>query len=268
MLGKLMRAEWSALWKPVALLVGIMLVAGAVGTASFNGVEVTSGYYTSSSSFFSSATMGLLMLSLFCGFLVWASMVALFVFIVVRFYRTMFTDQGYLTLTLPVTAAQLVMAKFLMAFIIVAVAAILAMFLCSVMMTTVSSGELSLTWVFALSSGMFGMLDTEAPGAVLAGFLNTFVMSAYNVGLAFAALSLGAWWAKRHKVAAAVGIYLGASWLISLVFSILDMILIINSGGDFLMTVVSLVQILIYAGCAVGSVLLAIYAVKNKVDLS
>lgn len=268
MLGKLMGAEWKALWKPVVLLLGIMVAAGVVGTASFHGVEAASGYYTASSSFFTSASMGLLMLSLFCGFLVWAAMVALFVYVVVRFYRTMFTDQGYLTLTLPVSTGQLVAAKFLMAYLVVAVAGFVSTFLFSLMMTAVSAGELSLSWMFAAAGGMFGLMDTSELASALGGCLNILVMAGFNVGLAFLALTLGAWWSARHKVAAAVGVYLGTSWLLSLVFSTLDVLLIINSGSEPLMAVVSAVQILLYAACAVGCVLLAVYAVKNKVDLS
>lgn len=268
MLGKLMGAELRALWKPAVLLLGIMVAAGCAGIACFNGVEVTSGYYTSATSFFSNASATLLMASLFCGFLVWASVAALYVYVVVRFYRTMFTDEGYLTLTLPVPVASLVLAKFLVAFLLVVAASYLSTVLFSAMMTTVSSGELSLSWMIAAAGGMAGIADVGSPGSVLAGIVNVFVMAAYNLGLAFAALSLGAWWATRHKVAAAVGLYLGASWLLSLVFSVFGVILLFDSYSQLAMTVFGIVQMVFNAGVAVGAVALVVYVVKNKVDLS
>ena len=268
MLGKLMGAEWRALWKPAAILFGIMVVAGCAGVACFNGVEVTSGYYTSSTSFFSNASVTLLMASLFCGFLVWASLAALSVYVVVRFYRTMFTDEGYLTLTLPVPAATLVLAKFLVAFLLVVAASYLSTVLFSAMMTTVSSGELSLSWMIGAAGGMAGVADMGSAGSVLAGIVNIVVTAAFNLGLAFAALSLGAWWASRHKVAAAVGLYLGASWLLSLVFSVFGVILLFDSYSSVAMTVFGIVQMAFSAAVAVGAVALAAYVVKNKVDLS
>lgn len=268
MLGKLMRAEWLALWKPVVLLFGIMVAAGVAGSLSFHAVEASSGYYTALSSFFTSTAMGLLMLSLFCGFLVWAAMTALFIYVVVRFYRTMFTDQGYLTLTLPVTTGQLVGAKFLVALVIVVLAGFASTLLFSLMMTAVSAGELSLTWMFAAAGGMFGLMDVESIGSFLGGCVNIVVMAGFNVSLAFLALSLGAWWAQRHKVAAAVGVYLGVSWLLSLAFSTLDVLLIVNNSFEPVMTAVSFLQMLIYAGCAVAGVLIAVHVVRSKVDLS
>ena len=268
MLGKLIAAEWRGLWKPTVILIAIMLVAGLAGTACFHGVDVASGYYTSSSSFLTSATAGLLMASLFCGFLVWASLVALFVFLVVRFYRTMFTDEGYLTLTLPVSTLQLVGAKFLVAYCVLLVGAVLALVLVSLMMATVSSGELSFTWIVALAGGMVGLMDLSEFGSTVGGCVNVVIMTGFNLGLAFAALSVGAWWARRHKVAAAVGVYLGASWLLSLVFSSVDFAVILGSYNSVLLSALAIVRMIAYAGAAVGCFFLAVYVVKRKVDLS
>ena len=122
MLGKLFAQEMRALWKPAAIMLAVMVVAGVVGIGCIEATDAVSraaGFasrYVNEASAASNLTVVFVMAALFCGFLVWASLVAVYVFIAMRFYRTMFTDEGYLTLTLPVRAGTLVAAKFWAAF--------------------------------------------------------------------------------------------------------------------------------------------------------
>ena len=60
---------------------------------------------------------------------------------------------------------------------------------------------------------------------------NALVSAAYTVGLAFLSLTLGAWWARRHKVAAAVALYVGIGWVISLLFSIVGVLAMMGDTG-------------------------------------
>ena len=126
MLGKLFAQEMRALWKPAAIMLAVMVVAGVVGIGCIEATDAVSraaGFasrYVNEASAASNLTVVFVMAALFCGFLVWASLVAVYVFIAMRFYRTMFTDEGYLTLTLPVRAGTLVAAKFWAAFLLAA----------------------------------------------------------------------------------------------------------------------------------------------------
>ena len=97
------------------------------------------------------------------------------------------------------------------------------------------------------------MADGDVASA-LGGIVNTLVTCAYALGLAFCSLTLGSWWARRHKVAAAVGVYLAVGWAIALVFSIAG---VLAMAGDVVswnvaLTVVSLVQTLANIGVAAG----------------
>ena len=104
--------------------------------------------------------------------------------------------------------------------------------------------------------------------SVLGGIVNTLVTCAYALGLAFCSLTLGAWWARRHKVAAAVGVYLAAGWAIALVFSIAGVVAMAGSVAywDVALTVVSLAQTLANIGVAAGGLALAAHLVRTKVD--
>ena len=95
MLGKLLKHEWKSVWKiPTILLcvlMGLAVLAG-LGFASpiwDSGLEGLGVLAVLSWMVFYFAIMGVSM--------------GIMLYLAVRFYRSMFTDEGYLTHTLPVT---------------------------------------------------------------------------------------------------------------------------------------------------------------------
>lgn len=277
MLGKLIAYEFRGVWKPALIILVIMAVAGVAGSMSLATVDaLTDNYSYSSSDVTTDLSIVLTLFTLFAGFIVWAGVVGLFIVTVVRFYRTMFTDEGYLTLTLPVSTAALVMAKYLVGFVIMAAGTALAITLYSMMLAPLTSdyGLSASTTILAMLSGSFGFFDDQAPAAVAAGAVNAIVGIGYQLGLAYLALTMGAWLAKRHKVAAAVGIYLGISWLLSLVFSVANVLALVGIGDYGWETVtmmtgaVSVAQMVCYAVAAAACVALSVFLVRRKVDLS
>lgn len=277
MLGKLIAYEVRGVWKPALIILVIMAVAGVAGSMSLATVDtLTDNYSYSSSSVTTDLSVVLTLFTLFAGFIVWAGVVGLFIVAVVRFYRTMFTDEGYLTLTLPVSTAALVMAKYLAGFVIMAAGTALAIILYSMMLAPLTSdyGLSASTTILAMLSGSFGFFDDQAPAAVAAGAVNVIVGIGYQLGLAYLALTMGAWLAKRHKVAAAVGIYLGISWLLSLMFSVANVLALVGIGDYGWETVtmmtgaVSVAQMVCYAVMAAACVALSVFLVRRKVDLS
>lgn len=277
MLGKLIAYEVRGVWKPALIILVIMAVAGVAGSMSLATVDtLTDNYSYSSSSVTTDLSVVLTLFTLFAGFIVWAGVVGLFIVAVVRFYRTMFTDEGYLTLTLPVSTAALVMAKYLAGFVIMAAGTALAIILYSMMLAPLTSdyGLSASTTILAMLSGSFGFFDDQAPAAVAAGAVNVIVGIGYQLGLAYLSLTMGAWLAKRHKVAAAVGIYLGISWLLSLMFSVANVLALVGIGdyGWEMVTMmtgaVSVAQMVCYAVAAAACVALSVFLVRRKVDLS
>lgn len=277
MLGKLIAYEFRGVWKPALIILVIMAVAGVAGSMSLATVDaLTDNYSYSSSDVTTDLSIVLTLFTLFAGFIVWAGVVGLFIVTVVRFYRTMFTDEGYLTLTLPESTAALVMAKYLVGFVIMAAGTALAIILYSMMLAPLTSdyGLSASTTILAMLSGSFGFFDDQAPAAVAVGAVNAIVGIGYQLGLAYLALTMGAWLAKRHKVAAAVGIYLGISWLLSLVFSVANVLALVGIGDYGWETVtmmtgaVSVAQMVCYAVAAAACVALSVFLVRRKVDLS
>lgn len=132
MLGKLFKHEWKAISKLLLVLHGFILIfailsriffeaSGGFDVAASAGAEKAVGVITGLLIFF-------LMLILFC------AAVFTSVYIGYRFYKNIFTEQGYLTNTLPVTPTQIIVSKGLTGLlwtvidVIVLAAALLIMF--------------------------------------------------------------------------------------------------------------------------------------------
>lgn len=111
MLGKLMKHEWKATCRMGCLMLGAMVFVTLLGWLSFQAPMWRSlgGYgsfdglgWVDVLSFFSLGLYAILAAGVsFC----------LLIYLGVRFYRTMYTDEGYLTHTLPVTKGQILASK-------------------------------------------------------------------------------------------------------------------------------------------------------------
>jgi len=246
-----------------------MIGAGCLGATQALGEVARSGNGTLAAPMAGNATAVLFMAAVFCGFLVGAAVAAFYVFVAMGFYRTLFTDEGYLTLTLPVRAGTLIMAKFWVAYLLLAAFSLVALLMYALMVLAISGDTAAVAGVLSIMWGWGAFVADGDVASVLGGIVNTLVTCAYALGLAFCSLTLGAWWARRHKVAAAVGVYLAAGWAIALVFSIAGVVVMAGSVAywDVALTVVSLAQTLANIGVAVGGLALAAHLVRTKVDL-
>lgn len=276
MLGKLMTYELRALWKPAIIMLAIMVAAGVIGAGCLGATQALSevarsGDGTLAAPMSANATAVLFMGALFCGFLVGAAVAAFYVFVAMRFYRTLFTDEGYLTLTLPVRSSTLVMAKFWVAYLLLVAFAIGALVMYTLMVLAVSGGDVdAVTGMLSIMGGWGAFVADGDLASALGGIVNTLITCAYALGLAFFSLTVGAWWARRHKVAVAVGVYLAVGWVISLVFSIAGVLVMVGDvvSWDIALMAVSVAQTLTNIGVAVGGVALSAHILRTRVDLN
>ena len=103
MLGKLLKQEWRSLWKVETLILGILmaltLLAGAtlvlpIWKSGWVGVQIS---------------MMMVILLYYAGVI--GASLGCVLYLGIRFYKSMYTDEGYLTHTLPVTSHQLLLSK-------------------------------------------------------------------------------------------------------------------------------------------------------------
>ena len=163
---------------------------------------------------------------LFCMLALSAFIIVAEILIYVRFYKNLFSDEGYLTFTLPVKRHQLLTSKLIMA-IITEACTVTLLFVEIMSIFFVGLGPLFLE-TFGLDSigalfEAFGLIFAEL-GAfsviyLVELLLLALVSSAFSVLLVFACISFGSMIAKKHKVLASVGIYYLVSGVVSSSYS-------------------------------------------------
>lgn len=222
MLGKLLKYDLKALSRvliPVHLAaVAVTLVACA---AAFTGYAV-SELPGASASDYAGPVMALAALVMIMGVLALGCVaVATFVVILWRFYKNLFTDEGYLTLTLPAEPSRQLGSKLLagLIWLVVDAAVVITGITAAVAAAEGFAGALDLGnsvpyWVMRASTGygVFGLYEAPTFLDLLGTGLQTIVQMAFGLLMAYAAFSLGAALAVRHKVAAGIGLYVALSW--------------------------------------------------------
>lgn len=209
MLGKLIKQEWRSTWKVPTLLIGILFLATillslSVGVPAWKLERVEMSYTA-------------LLLILLC-YAVWIGCTwGVILYLTIRYYKSMYTDEGYLTHTLPVTTNQLLVSKALNFWIwnLLTTAAITISVCAFVAVVSVlESGDLSfvveiidgfkelchainssayaLPWQFFLISLLVCMVVTSLSGVLM-------IIGSVNIGQLWA----------RHRVAGAVLVYIG-----------------------------------------------------------
>lgn len=227
MLGKLMKYEWKGLSKPLIVLYLILLVITLltgmmVFTINPEFDEVVFGLNEA--------------LTVLCFMLMYLGIIACSIgttlIIAIRFYKTCYTDEGYLTHTLPVSAKQLVASKTITAilcnllsiFVIVVSVVLLVVFICAHM---VNLGEL----MWSDISDAFGPVLAEANelfknemGISLVGFIVyigiiCLISSVCGVIMVLGSVSLGQLYTK-HRILGAIIAYFAISMILQMVSSL------------------------------------------------
>ena len=115
MLGKLMKYEWKNTWKAGTLMLAGMLLVTVIGGIVLHMPGVAELFRDNNVT----AAQTWLVVSFFVAILILyvimllASTWGMLIYLGIRFYRSMYTDEGYLAHTLPVTANQLFLSKVL-----------------------------------------------------------------------------------------------------------------------------------------------------------
>lgn len=171
-----------------------------------------------------------MMLGVGSGVVVLACLVpATFVVVIHRFYANLFTDQGYLTLTLPVRASEIVWAKVIAGFLWLVVS-----------MIVVSGGSILLAQGIGGMADGFDFADSlpywmmrssfgwgyhDLPDALIAtvGTFLTLLSALAALLMGYAGFTLGATLARQHKVACGIALTLGLSWIVSTFSGTIDL---------------------------------------------
>lgn len=192
------------------------------------------------------------------------------ILLIYRFYKRHFTDEGYLTFTLPATTHQILLSS---------VVNILSWELLITLVGLVAYG-LMLLPVFLLAGEFEVNVWTEMHYAMTTVFGNAYwllegiLIICSLIGstiLPLLSITIGAQVAKKYKLLAGFGIYYGLSIAVSFItgiFSFVTMLgdyAIMETGESMVLTF--LLQSLLYLGIGIGGYFLMHHLVKNRLNL-
>lgn len=214
MFGKLMKAEWRASRRVIGALCAVVLISGALlgllgnlllreGTGSWQLPDFVNVLFS--------------LLSMTAMLAVTLSLAASVFYVLWRYYRSRFTEEGYLTYTLPVNNHQLMLSSILasvLEMLLVALATVAAMamafgiFAAGLPWNEVDSTSWGLLW-----SRWGELLDSLRPVAsdVLLVLLNMVLMGLAALLTLMLAVTIGATAAKKHPILLAIAVYYGLS---------------------------------------------------------
>lgn len=221
MLGKLIKYEWKGLKKPLLILLlvllGITLLTGIlILTINPKYDEVTIGF-----------SVMFTMISIFLYYFgIIACTVGTMLIIAIRFYKTCYTDEAYLTHTLPVSAKQLVAAKTITAIlchlITLLFIALTAVLLVGIFVThMINLGEFQMS---DLPSDVFAEMNAEFAEEFGIGFAGYFLYlgiycllsSVCGIILVLGCVSLGQLYTK-HRILGAIIAYFAVTAIMQFV---------------------------------------------------
>lgn len=274
MFAKLLKYEWRATRGFLGLLCLICLSAALVGGLAMRYLVWVSELDSQSNAF-----IVLSVLTMIFAFIAIAiCCVAMELYAVWRFYKSRFTDEGYLTFTLPVTTHQILLSSFVNCLIcmVCALAALMAGYLVLLLLgfsalenffpslwEVLPLAMENLWRLFSGETGTFlGLLLLE----VVAGVLNSTVMM-------MLAVTIGSILTKKHKVLAAIGVYYGINMVMSLITSVLGVVLGLSvySSQSSSMDVLSSMMLMesgLFLIVAVGGYFLMYALVHRKLNLT
>lgn len=287
MFAKLLKHEFKATRGVVAILCAILLVSGltmglslqrmiSMAENDYMSVVVTNETAAEDAAMTISSEAPLLA-DILCVFLMIAAIVAISIcaasaifFLIYRFYKSRFTDEGYLTFTLPVTNHQLLLSSItnttlnLLIVGVVTVVTVLLIFLLalSAVPDVAVWEELKQVWPEILA--VLKQAAAEDAGLLALMAFSGVASFFRQIIQLMLAVTIGALIAKKHKLLAAVGVYYGINMAVSFLTSMVSIYALNNNQPYVFMGIQGIVS----AALVAGGYFLMHYLTSRKLNLA
>lgn len=275
MFAKLLKHEWKSSAGFLGILSLATLAAGLIGAGI---VRFIFGYAMNLDAPDGVAAAIMEPMIVLLGFLV----MAIFVYVLsvelilfYRFYKSRFTDEGYLTFTLPVSAHQIFLSSLVNILIWSVISAAVLAIAAALMVWAGVSGSsgwgLADTMADIYEYFREGQMQLNLQGSYyvlsVASFFVDWIGSPVQV---MACITIGAVLAKKHKILTAVAAYYILSMVTNLVFSFLSTLALMaryNGAAVDIALMAQLTQLITRLLLAVGGYFLSIFLMKRKLNL-
>lgn len=245
MFGKCLKHDLRAIWRVWWIAAASAFGMGAVGSLAVRGIIEVNLHIeevNGAAVFFLSLVLSAVAIAAF--FAVVAFCVISTILVYVRFFKNFFSDEGYLTFSLPVPRRTLYLAKTVNALIwdlatvgVVALIVTLAVLIiptpCFTEWSTCSVGPVDLTLFRAFGRTTAELWNRCGAWLLLYGleFLcGCVALILMDSGLVQLCITLGAVVAKKHKFLAAVGIYYAVQTGLGMLMQLLGTSMLLNMG--------------------------------------
>lgn len=194
-----------------------------------------------------------------------------------HFYKSRFTDEGYLTFTLPMTARQIFLSSFVNSLLWMIISALVV--IAAVCIAAFLGGWEYIQEYFRELGNVIDFSEElifDDPGYkayMLLSTISTLFSPVYSLMLIMTSITIGCVLAKKHKILAAIGIF----YCIQAVVGILESVLAVVPGIMILeyedeqyysaMVVSVIITLVVQAGLTIGGYFLSTSLMKNKLNL-
>lgn len=212
MLKKLIKYEWKAVWRALAIINAFTVAATLLGMFAMNILSTPNNTLQEEDAVF------FVLLFLFYYATIMGVSFAMTIYIAVRFYRNLYTDEGYLMHTLPVTKRQLVISKLLVHFVCMCITGLLVgTSICMLLLPLLSeiTGDPSVSIAYfmeSLSRECSEVFGTSLPVFLLLSLIAVTISQLSGILSIYCAISLGQTFGK-HKIMGSILCYIGIYFL-------------------------------------------------------
>ena len=276
MFSKLLKHEWKANANLLTILSLCALGIGVLGIGVMRGIVYMTELAKQEDAAYLGVT-GLTSILPLMFFTLFAYFLAVQFVNVFRFYKNKFTDEGYLTFTLPVNAHQIFLSSFLNILFWLLISAVVV--IVSIVLIIVVGAWEPLKEYFQELQQYEGSLDDiymEEPGYDTYNVLKLIsigVTGLYAIVMIMTSITLGCVAAKKHKILASIGIYYAIGIGVGIVESILMVVPSIAMTSDYYdqyytySSITLAITMGLQVAMMIGGYFLSTHLMKNKLNL-
>lgn len=286
MLGKLIKHEWKSVYKVGSLLLLSLLAVTLIGCLYFFSPMWTNLFSESNNMDTLASLTGTFIgigSLIVCIFTMIGVVYGMMIYLGVRFFKSMYTDEGYLAHTLPVTPHQLLGSKLLVGGFWMLIANVVALIsivgLILVMIASIANGvQADIDFWEMLREGVEAIIDLyerelglNMTHYVVVGILTTIIGAFSSIMTIYGALTIGQL-SKKYKAMMGILTYFGLGLLnmiIGMVVSTVNMAANISRGvsGEAISGITYDYSLIISIVMGVGLYFLSYFIIKKKLNL-
>ena len=223
------------------------------------------------------------------GMFLFFSIIALSVYIIAvqfillyRFYKNKFTDEGYLTFTLPVKTSEIFWSSFVNMLLWMLIAgAVVAVIVCMALLFGTAQEGLINTDIFGSLSEMAEIFsdltwadlfeEGQSVIYVVLMVLQLLITPFYALFIPMCCITMGAVLAKKHKILASFGMYYVVNFVVGIITSVATIVpslfLLGNGSEDIFLLASTGIEVFVTLALTLGAYFLTIHLMKHKLNL-